>query len=337
MARKIVQAQRDNLKARIAISAPSGSGKTSQALWLAEELADDGRILVIDTERGSAKLYSKPPGSDGEGTVFQHMDFQPPYAPLDLADEIDTNGGAYDVIIVDSLSHFWNGPGGILEIADRASNKIQGWRTATPMQDRMISSILNAPCHIICTTRAKVDTQLEKDNKGRLQVRTFGLKAVQREDVIYEFTIVLEVEKDSHASSVSKTRMREIDGHTFQTPGDVRALGRKVKAWLNVDNSEAIAAQQSMADATNEAMENAAQAAGDLTEEDAAADIISEDQFKSIVEIFQQIPEGPSLTAAKNQFKNAYPHLDKISAGRYNSAVEEANSIVNKALAELAA
>jgi len=52
-------AVREQLKARVAIDGPSGSGKTWTSLTCATALAGpNGRIAVIDTERGSARLYA---------------------------------------------------------------------------------------------------------------------------------------------------------------------------------------------------------------------------------------------------------------------------------------
>ena len=51
---EFVPATKEQAKARVALAGPSGSGKTWTALVLATVLAQDGRIAVIDTERGSA-------------------------------------------------------------------------------------------------------------------------------------------------------------------------------------------------------------------------------------------------------------------------------------------
>jgi len=50
------KAARKRSKLRLAIASPAGGGKTTAALNIATGLG--GRIAVIDTERGSASLYS---------------------------------------------------------------------------------------------------------------------------------------------------------------------------------------------------------------------------------------------------------------------------------------
>lgn len=117
------QATRRQLKARVAFDGPSGSGKTWTSLEWATVLADGGRILVIDTEHGSASLYS-------DVFTFEVITWAPPYDPGELADTIREAGAAgFDVIVVDSLSHFWEGEGGTLDIVDAAAQKARGTRS----------------------------------------------------------------------------------------------------------------------------------------------------------------------------------------------------------------
>jgi len=85
-------------KGRIAIDGPSGSGKTYTALTIAGVLGD--RIAVIDTEHGSASKYADLFTFD---TLHLHR-----YSPQILIDALTAAGGAgYEVVVVDSLSHFW--------------------------------------------------------------------------------------------------------------------------------------------------------------------------------------------------------------------------------------
>jgi type II secretory pathway predicted ATPase ExeA len=53
------KAERKQAKLRLTLCGPSGSGKTYSALLIARGLAADGKIALIDTERGSGELYSE--------------------------------------------------------------------------------------------------------------------------------------------------------------------------------------------------------------------------------------------------------------------------------------
>ena len=52
------KATKEQAKLRMGIIGPAGSGKTYTALITARNLVPDGKIAVIDTERGSASKYA---------------------------------------------------------------------------------------------------------------------------------------------------------------------------------------------------------------------------------------------------------------------------------------
>jgi hypothetical protein len=68
------------------------------------------------------------------------------------------------IVIIDSLSHAWNGSNGVIEQADRltkasrSKNSLsEGWRQMTPVQNKLIQRILRSPAHVLLTLRAKVE------------------------------------------------------------------------------------------------------------------------------------------------------------------------------------
>ena len=72
---QLKKATRKQVKLRLNISAPSGAGKTYSALRMAYGLVGDWeKIAVIDTENGSASLYSNL----GD---FSVVDLAPPFTP----------------------------------------------------------------------------------------------------------------------------------------------------------------------------------------------------------------------------------------------------------------
>jgi hypothetical protein len=55
---------------------------------------------------------------------YNTIDLEPPYNPERYIEAINACVEAGDeVIIIDSLSHEWNGEGGILQIVDQTKNK----------------------------------------------------------------------------------------------------------------------------------------------------------------------------------------------------------------------
>src|SRR5205085_1456434 len=151
-------------KARVALAGPPGSGKTWTALSWAQVLAggagsDDGgderaRVGVVDTERRSARLYARRFGFD----VFE---FDPPYTAPRLVEVLGAApGDGYGVVVIDSLSPFWDGEGGVLDTVDHATarargNSSLGWRHATPLQRQLVDAMAEVDAHVIVTLRTR--------------------------------------------------------------------------------------------------------------------------------------------------------------------------------------
>jgi hypothetical protein len=54
-----------------------------------------------------------------------------------------------EVIIIDSISHEWEGSGGILDIhGNMPGNSFTNWAKMTPRHNAFVQKILESPCHI---------------------------------------------------------------------------------------------------------------------------------------------------------------------------------------------
>jgi hypothetical protein len=235
---EIKQAVRKGQKARILLSGPSGSGKTFKMLKIALALAGkDGKVIVIDTEHGSASLYS-------DKFKFEVIEWAPPFDPRELATAIRDLDGKYQVIGTDSLSHFWMGEGGTLAVVDAAAerskgNKFAGWKEGTPAQNDLIEAIVRCDAHLIATTRAKTEYVQEKDEKGRTSIRKIGMAPIQRDGLEFEFDIQGEINAE-HDLVVTKSRCEAISDKVYK--GDkVAEFAKTVKEWL--DGAEPIVPQ----------------------------------------------------------------------------------------------
>lgn len=214
-------------KARIAFAGPSGSGKTYTSLVTAAALG--GRIAVIDTERGSAAKYADEFTFD---TLQMHT-----YDPRQLVKALAAAGAAgYDVVIVDSLSHFWMGTGGMLEQVDQAAkrsgggNTFAGWKEARPMERAMVDALLAYPGHVIVTMRTKTEYVVEENDRGRKIPRKIGTKPEQRDGIEYEFDIVGDLDLEN-TLIVSKSRCKPLAKAVIREPGE--EFGQKILAWLS--------------------------------------------------------------------------------------------------------
>jgi len=224
---RFLMGTRERIKLRMAIDGPSGSGKSFTALRLAFALGL--RVLVIDSEAGSASKYW---GFCPDGTPWYF--YSAPikdYSPSEYATLIEDGGRAgFDVIIVDSLSHAWEGKDGALDLVDRAGgNRFAAWKNVTPMHRRMVEAILTSPSHVIVTMRSKTEYVVETEN-GKSVPRKIGMAPIQRPGMEFEFDIYCSMDW-SHIMTISKTRCSAIDGMTVVKPGpDFMA---RVIEWLN--------------------------------------------------------------------------------------------------------
>lgn len=195
------KATRTKAKIRLGLSAVSGGGKTMSALLIARGLASAwDKVAIIDTENNSADLYEHL----GEYNV---LPLQAPYTPERYVTAInECEAAGMEVIIIDSITHEWDGKGGVLEMhSAMTGNSFTNWATLTPRHQKFIDAILQSPCHMITTVRRKQDYEMSKDNNGKIKVEKAGLKEVTREGFEYELTVNLELDIKHNATS-SKDR-----------------------------------------------------------------------------------------------------------------------------------
>lgn len=222
------KATRKKAKLRLALTGPSGSGKTWGALQIAKGLG--GKIACIDTEKGSASLY--------EHIVdFDVLELGAPYTPeAYIAAILEADKAGYDVLIVDSTSHEWNGLGGVLELlegiakAKYRGNTWSAWSELTPRHRAFIDAMLQSNMHIIATGRSKTETAQVEEN-GKKKVAKLGMKTEQRDGFEYDFTVVLDIVHDGHYAVASKDRTGLFGGDAKPIS---EATGEKLLAWLEM-------------------------------------------------------------------------------------------------------
>lgn len=198
---QLKQSQRQQVRLRLGLSGASGFGKTKSALLLAFGMTEDwSKIAVIDTENSSASLYSDL-GS------YKVLDLQAPYSPERYIQAIELcEKSGIEVIIIDSASHEWNGSGGCLEIHEKLGGRFQDWANVTPRHQAFINKILQSTCHVITTTRRKMDYSLDVGSNGKTKVVKHGTKEITRDGFEYELTINFEIVNENHLAKASKDR-----------------------------------------------------------------------------------------------------------------------------------
>lgn len=218
------KAERKNAKLRLALSGPTGAGKTESALRLATGIG--GRIAVGDTENDSASLYA-------DQYDFETVNITPPYTPEKFTSVIKAaEKSGFDILILDSITHEWSGVGGCLEMVDKLAPKFKGntwaaWSEVTPKHRAFIDAILHSSIHIIVTLRSKMETIQEDMGNGKKKVKKVGMKSEQRDGIEYEFTTVLDLDAD-HFALATKDRTR-----IFVEPLIItKETGFQLQQWL---------------------------------------------------------------------------------------------------------
>lgn len=220
------RAERKQSKIRISMAGVSGSGKTYSALKLAKGLANSwNKVAMIDTENGRGDLYSDL----GEYNIIT---LKAPFSPERFIEAIKTcEDQGMEVIIIDSISHEWEGRGGCLEINEQlAEVKFKGntwaaWSHTTPRHRQFIEAIIASPCHLITTMRSKTET-IMTDSK---RVKKVGTKDIQREGFSYEMTVSFDIDREKHMALAGKDNT-----HLFEdeTPFVIsESDGEKILKW----------------------------------------------------------------------------------------------------------
>lgn len=223
---QLKQSEKKQVKLRLGLSGASGFGKTTSALLLAYGMTSDwSKIAVIDTENSSASLYS-------DLGNFNVLDLYAPYSPERYIQAIELcEKSNISVIIIDSASHEWNGSGGCLDIHEKLGGRWQDWASVTPKHQAFIDKILQSQCHIITTTRRKMDYSLDIGSNGKTQVVKHGTKEITRDGFEYELTINFELINENHLAKASKDRTS-----LFANKSEfviTTETGKKILDWCN--------------------------------------------------------------------------------------------------------
>lgn len=218
------KASKKKLKARVALIGPAGSGKTYTALTVGKHLGK--KIAVIDTERGSASKYS------GDVADFDVCEL-PSFSPKDYMRAISGAADAgYDVLVIDSLSHAWEGEGGILDQVDKRGGRFDAWKDMSPQTRALIDAILTYPGHVIATMRTKTEYVIEEKDRGGRTVkepRKVGLAPKFKDGLEYEFDVVANM--DDALLTVSKSRCSALAEASVKKPG--KPFADALLAWLD--------------------------------------------------------------------------------------------------------
>lgn len=223
-------------KAVIGIAGQSGDGKTLTALYIARGMVNKAsEIGFLDTENKRGSLYA-----DVLDSQFMIGDLYPPFSPSRYSEAIQQfqNAGV-KVLVIDSVTHEWEGTGGCDEIAnapkaDGSPRKVANWIEAKREHKKFMNVLLQADMDIICCIRAREKT----DFKNPAQPISLGVQPICEKNFMFEMTasIMMGNQGKSQFHSKVPTFLKEAFGNGQDYLGI--ETGQKIRAWLDKGKKE---------------------------------------------------------------------------------------------------
>lgn len=229
---KIERAVREKTFTLTSIAGPSGSGKTYSAILYARGLVGEtGKIGFIDTENKRSRFYADVGGG------FDVIDMDPPFTSARYIEAIDAfQDAGYTAIIIDSISHEWEGTGGVLEQAEaiEEATKRAGlhcWKKPKSAHKKLMNDVLQTKAHLIFCCRVKEKVTQVKTG-GKTEIVNEGFVVVQEKSFIYEMTVSMMLEEGTHVPIMQKCPDELLPG--FPQGKQITAgHGNAVRMWAD--------------------------------------------------------------------------------------------------------
>jgi hypothetical protein len=182
-------------------------------------------VGLIDTENHRSEYYANE-------FDYDVLHLEPPFTPeryIAAIEEAERAG--IDVLIIDSASHEWVGPGGLLEIhSNMPGNSYTNWSKITPRHNKFIDKILYSPMHIITNLRGK-DQYVMEEKDGKQVPKKVGMGPQMRDNWEYEMTVALMIDQQNHVASAVKDNTHLFDGKFEML---TEAHGKQLSEWQRV-------------------------------------------------------------------------------------------------------
>ncbi len=320
----VTEATKEQSKLRLAISGPSGSGKTFSAINILMHMGCQN-IVVLDTEHGSAAKYSNE--FHRKFKVIDNTYWQSNFDPRRLIAALRALSPQFDGIVVDSLTHFWMGTGGMLSLVDGFAKKAAArggkydsfgaWKEADPIYNELVQTILGLPCHFAACLRAKseYDDVVENGKKKKVKV---GMASQMRDGFEFEFDVAGMMDMN-HNLIIDKTRCRALDELIIPKPG--ANIAEPLIAWLTSGTPVPVKEIK---------VEEAAPAAPD-TERAPPTEPLGSDVVGTFVSAIEAATTTDELKLVANDIKTALKDK-KITQEDYTAKLSPAYAVKNKAL-----
>ncbi len=227
----ITTAKRGGSKAIIGLAGISGSGKTFTALLIARGMVSKAsKIGFLDTENKRGSLYA-----DILDEPFMIGDLYPPFSPKRYSEAIkEFQEAGVEVLVIDSVSHEWEGEGGCDDIANNKIGKMANWIGAKREHKSFMNTLLQCNMNVIVCIRAREKT----DFKNPKEPVSLGIQPICEKNFMFEMTASLLVESEGKKQTWLKMpsflKSAFGDGNNYLG----KETGKKLIEWINTGEKE---------------------------------------------------------------------------------------------------
>lgn len=223
-------------KAVIGIAGQSGDGKTYTALLIARGMVSKAsEIGFLDTENKRGSLYA-----DILDDKFFIGDLYPPFSPSRYAQAIqEFQDAGVKVLVIDSVTHEWEGSGGCDEIAnapkaDGSARKVANWIEAKREHKKFMNVLLQSNMDIICCIRAREKT----DFKDPTKPVSLGIQPICEKNFMFELTASIMMA--NQGKSQIPLKVPSVLKEAFGPGNDYLGIdtGKKIRQWLDKGEKE---------------------------------------------------------------------------------------------------
>lgn len=234
----IKNAQREAVPGLIALAGPSGSGKTLSALLMAAGIANGGKVGFIDTENKRSSFYlDHPLVKENLPQGWDPLYLTDPFSSDRYTQALDAfeKAGGYKVVIIDSMTHEWEGFGGCSDVAE--NNKLGGtpnWAMAKLPHKRMMNKLLARPFTIIFCLRAREKVEMTKV-AGKTVIKQIGMQPIQEKNFKFEMLVACMLDE--------RTQFPVADNEFHKVPSQLSGIfqggryigvqdGKRIREWI---------------------------------------------------------------------------------------------------------
>lgn len=193
-----------------------------------------GLLGFLDTENGRGSMYADSPGiqialPDG----YEISEMREPFSPsryIEAVEAFESHG--CKVLVIDSMTHEWEGYGGCSDIAE--NNKLKGmpnWSKAKMEHKRMMNRLLATDMHIIFCLRAREKIAIVKNSQGKEEFVPKGLQTIQEKNFTFEMTLSLLLDETTHRPIVTKCPEPLMHLFAGEQALVTKPMGQKLRAW----------------------------------------------------------------------------------------------------------